>query len=228
MAQDGASTEIYTSQNVAPLLTLSALRQLFVSSLFQVILDDAMLDEMSRAWPNIEDLRFNWHYCYRPHIRRPNGANYPKATLGGLLPLAQHCPHLTSLALAVDMHPTPDLDGQRPPVALCADYAPPLDMFDFTGSAFETGNAAAVAAFFSLVFPQIRGWSSGDTEWPEMCSLYRTFVDIRWQERGHARRGGTRPRSWRADSEESEHYSGDSDSSGGGWLQGDYVPMNGL
>lgn len=227
-AQDRALTEIYTSQNVAPLLTLSALRHLFVSGSFQVILEDAMLDEMARAWPNIEDLRFSWEWNCYPYIRRPDGVNYPKVTLGGLLTLAQHCPHLTSLTLAVDMHSVPDLDGQRPPVALCADHAPPLNDLDFTGSAFESADAAAVSAFFSLVFPQIRRWNAGGTEWPTMCGLYQTFVDIRWQERGHAHRGRTRPRSWRADSEEYVHETSDSDSSDGGWLQGDYAPMNGL
>lgn len=85
----------------------------------------------------------------------------------------------------------PDFDAWRwgPPVSLCANDAPPLKSFELAGSVFRESDALPVAAFLSLVFPNLRTLRSPfGTTWPEMEDLCRKFLAVRRQERDPALR----------------------------------------
>lgn len=196
--QKTALVEIHHPHPIVPLLSLSALRWLALGRTCQAIADDAVLDAMTWAWPNLESLAFCWPDG--PGYRLEDVAYYPQATFYGVLLLARHCPRLTTLELAVDMRCIPDFDAWRwgPPVALCADDAPPLKSFELAGSVFRESDALPVAAFLSLVFPHLHTLGSPfGTTWPEMEALYRKFLAVRRQERDPAlrpRRGRPRER----------------------------------
>ncbi len=79
-----------TPATLEPLLPL-ALTALQLEPGCPVDVDDAFLERAARAWPRLRTLEL------AAELRRYTGA--PRVTLAGLLPLAQHCPDLSTLGL---------------------------------------------------------------------------------------------------------------------------------
>lgn len=175
---------VYQSQQVAPLLSLPALRHLSVDGNCQTIADDAFLDAMTRAWPNLESLHFRWPHQSQPALREPGDENYPKATLFGLLLFARHLQALGSLELAIDMREVPNLGQAFPPVSLRGSGASTLEEFWVSGSVLGPNlDLPALVSFFSAVFPSLRYFRHSDMILYGLMEMHKHFVAIRRQER---------------------------------------------
>ncbi|KAL1948908.1 hypothetical protein VTO73DRAFT_10714 [Trametes versicolor] len=185
-----------------PLLALHALRSLRVQQGAKVVVDDSMLDAMSRAWPALHTLEFEWP---RPRWRRFRGATHqlppgtdapdrPRATLAGLVPLVRRCADLRELAVAVDMRSAvPDFDGLgHPPVPLQGGAGCKVRRLQTCGW-LVGDDVFAVASFLSLVFPELSHieWSPpGSRAWRRFEVTYRRLVVVRTQEGKWALRNG--------------------------------------
>lgn len=185
----GMLPPIYGSQHIAPLLSLSALQKLSIFGHCLVIVDDALLESITWAWPNLQSLYFCW-----PNFGmiigipdpRPGELGFPQATLAGVLFLARYCPHLTSLDLAMDLRNIPCLDDHRPPVFLWPTHPPPLKTLCLPGLSLREDDEPALAMLLSVVFPRLKSFKM---DWREAGSslrvmrMHEQFTRIRWQER---------------------------------------------
>ncbi|KAH9846258.1 hypothetical protein C2E23DRAFT_950804 [Lenzites betulinus] len=196
--QNSNPGDVYTSQHIAPLLSLTALRWLYIlTKPRRIILDDAMLRSIAFAWPRIEELRLDAHPLdgrWQEALVQPG--EFPVATLAGVLLLARHCRSLAVLLLAVDMRKIPDVGAlARPPVPLEPGREHPLVVFNPQGSvfSFHVGEATALASFLSLVFPRLfSGAGYKGPVWDEAITRAWEFQSIRAQERRWALENGKR------------------------------------
>lgn len=198
-SDDCPDRNIYRSPCFTPLLALPALRALQFLGGPKVIVDDAMLDAMSRAWPALHTLEFEWpaltgninwyseNMCYNPP--RAGAPDCPKATLAGLVPLVRRCADLRVLAVAIDMRvAVPRFDGlQCPPVSGTSGVRRLR-----TGGCVAGDDALAVASFLSLVLPGLRNieYTPPSWDWEYLGKLYWRLVAVRAQERTWALRNG--------------------------------------
>ncbi|OJT06376.1 hypothetical protein TRAPUB_2777 [Trametes pubescens] len=189
--------EIYWSEDIAPLFSLrTALRRLIITGQCVIVVDDVALAAMVENWPHIVELvlTWAWNIDIRPQAARsPEDDDFPYATAWGLLRLAQRCPRMTKLALAVDLRLAPPPDSQRehpiiPPVPLSGNSVPALVEFDARGSLL--GDTVGVASFLSLVFPGLEIILPLEPGWWEMQRLYRWLVRVRAQERAFGQKSG--------------------------------------
>lgn len=197
--------EIYWSEDIAPLLALrTALRRLIITGQCITVVNDFALAAMSWNWPHIVELvlTWTWNVDVQPQEERwPEDDDFPYATAWGLLQLAQRCPRMTKLALAVDLRfaPPPDhFDAQReramiPGVPLSGDAVSALVEFDAKGSLL--GDTVCVASFLSLIFPRLQTIWPSEPGWWEMQKLYEWLVRVRAQERAFGQRSGRQSRS---------------------------------
>ncbi|KAL1950552.1 hypothetical protein VTO73DRAFT_5676 [Trametes versicolor] len=193
----GAFNETYWSEDIAPLFTtLRALQRFIIKGHCTTIVDDTLLQSLSECCPDIVELVIAWNHNVelRPDTGRSSEDDdeYPLATPSGLLHLAQLCPRLKTLALAVDWSWfSPSYQGLRPryppppPLHISGPAVHALREFDGSGSLFC--NEARVASVISLLFPQLSVLRN-DYGWLDIYSLYLRFVRMRAQERACAER----------------------------------------
>lgn len=198
--------EIYWSEDIAPLLTLPAVQRLVFKGRCTTLLDDRALETMAQNWPDLVELVLTWAWNAPPRpddARLPEDDDFPYVTSWGLLYLAQHCPRLTKLALAVDLRFEPPPRNVAvdyglapiPPVHLSGDAVPALASFDATGSLL--GDRVGVASFLSLLFPRLSELTDNHVAaqgWVEVKNLHSGLVRVRSQERTWAQRHGWRLR----------------------------------
>lgn len=198
-SKDCPDRNVYRSPCFTPLLALPALRALRFLGGPKVIVDDAMLDAMSCAWPALHTLEFAWpalsghidwyseNMCYNPP--RAGAPDCPRATLAGLVPLVRRCADLRVLAVAIDMRVgVPRFDGlRRPPVAGACKVRRLR-----TGGCVAGDDTMAVAAFLSLVLPGLRHieYTPPSWDWERLGNVYSKLVAVRAQERNWARENG--------------------------------------
>ncbi|EIW85962.1 hypothetical protein CONPUDRAFT_148093 [Coniophora puteana RWD-64-598 SS2] len=77
---------------IRPLLRSVFLRKAILNVTHQVYFTDADVQEMARAWPHLEILKFNEEACWNTQ---------PKITLDGLRSLLSNCTQLYELAIAI-------------------------------------------------------------------------------------------------------------------------------
>ncbi|KAJ7221227.1 hypothetical protein B0H12DRAFT_303655 [Mycena haematopus] len=106
-------------------------------------LDDATIADMARAWPRIEKLEL---------IPGDLTVISSTCTLGGLLPLARHCPRLSALQLALNATAVPDLQSMHTENERVRQLH--LDTLHIFCS--RTSAPVAVALFLSSVFPRVQ------------------------------------------------------------------------
>ncbi|EIW62641.1 uncharacterized protein TRAVEDRAFT_17258 [Trametes versicolor FP-101664 SS1] len=170
---DGMLPPIYGSRHIAPLLSLSALQKLTIFGHCLVVVDDALLEAVTRAWPNIQSLHFCWPnfgMITGPADPRPGQLGFPQATLAGVFLLARYCPYLTSLDLGIDLRDIPYLDEHRPPIRLWSTHPPPLESLRLPGLTLREDDEPALAMLLSVVFPQLKSFT---TDWREAGSSIR-------------------------------------------------------
>ncbi|GBE84849.1 hypothetical protein SCP_0700290 [Sparassis crispa] len=125
--------------------------------------DDDFLGAMSRAWPALGTFECN--------IYRRWGPGKPRATVAGLIPLAQNCPDLFSLELALGIGlKRKEIDLEKLPGG--GMHHSPLENMQVGFSVVS--DTEALAAFLSGLFPQLwligTGWpveEDEDAEYPE-------------------------------------------------------------
>ncbi|KAL7277180.1 hypothetical protein ACG7TL_009028 [Trametes sanguinea] len=171
--------ELLGPATIAPLLRLPCLQYLRFETNLKMIVDDALLENMSCAWPHIRTLLLSWPKSpsstpdsdysadgYRPPS--PNAPECPRASLPGLMPLIAGCSHLTELGLAIDTRrrqrrlleilecPPPELRSR----------SSPLRTLTLIGSVLASESSLdTVAMFFSLAFCSLRYVHSA---WPRV------------------------------------------------------------
>ena len=183
------------SNSLRPLLSLQRLQTVsFNTDYPMVFIDDAFCHGISRSWPNIRVIEFHqithggrsygWdEWDIDPEIGAPD---CPKATLAGLIPLADHCLHLHKLEIPIDTrvrHKCFDPELNRIPP--CNMGARGSRLYEFSAGVSVMGDPWEVASCLSLLFPFLERGDSGSTRkyaWDRMWKIYPQFVRIRRQE----------------------------------------------
>ncbi|KAH9949841.1 hypothetical protein B0H21DRAFT_687727 [Amylocystis lapponica] len=193
-----------TDDTLRPLLTLRRIREFKIALRNPLMLDNAFVHDLARAWPDLHTLELGTEW------RREHAT--PGVTLKGLIPLVQHCPALEMLGIAVDTDVA----------EIAADYAllrpgrgasnSKVVMLLMGTSRLDEDREARVmvAGFLSDLFPRVRfidsAWGhqgtlidvdeddADDEEhkmWEELQGLVRELGKIRVQERNWAARART-------------------------------------
>jgi hypothetical protein len=127
-----------------PLLSCANLTEVVILTANGIDIDDAFLKRMATAWLQLQTLDLLAGCQVAAYASR--------ATLAGLLPLAQHCPRLESLALALDAtHADPEI--LRDGLSNCG-----LARLNIVESPLSS--PGAVAAFLAAIFPNLQVVSS--------------------------------------------------------------------
>ncbi|KAJ7123639.1 hypothetical protein C8R44DRAFT_875820 [Mycena epipterygia] len=163
-----ADKYILGPETIAPLLNFGNLINLLLQPFFGLDLNDVMVHRMAAAWPFLEILELGAERA----VPRP-----PRTTLRSLIYLAEHCPDLHSLQLAIDAtDPVPRFVRPR--------KTRPWHTLGY----FHTGpspimSPVVVAAFLSNSFAAIRFGHrvNNDVErpWNEVSRLFRVLRLVR-------------------------------------------------
>ncbi|TCD62915.1 hypothetical protein EIP91_006242 [Steccherinum ochraceum] len=174
---------------IRPLLgRYPALRSFHVSTLWPWDLDDAFLEEMASAWPDIE------HIYLDPCALYPDGS---RITLAGLDVLSERCPNLKSFGANIETTIPPGLRAELPAGGRWNTTFQTL----YLGHS-DVNDVEAVAASLSGIFPglpelaeyeavwekvnYVRVW---DDNWDAVAGLMPLFVAVRREERSASVRG---------------------------------------
>ncbi|KAJ6596314.1 hypothetical protein DFH09DRAFT_1024146 [Mycena vulgaris] len=155
-------------QTISPLLSLGSLTNLLLQPFYGLDLDDETLHQMAAAWPRLEILELGGERA----TPRP-----PRATLRALVYLAEHCPTLHSVQLALDAtDPVPRFSRPR--------HTRPAHMLGYLHTGPSPINTPSlVAAFLSDIFAAIAFGHRPDTDanraWNEVAQLFQVFRSVR-------------------------------------------------
>lgn len=190
----------YPPSSMAPLYSLSALRAVHILGDCYAPLDDAALADMACAWPYIETLML----CPSRSFGEPHPM--PAAvTLAGLRDIAEQCPHLKILHVAladVKRAVCEELLARRshPARGDDAQEASQVYQLGIGTPSIEPQDVAAVSAVLTMVFPALEfgiytPWSIFDNVeaspgrlWYKVQSTSLAFQKVRQQEQKHALR----------------------------------------
>jgi len=143
-------------------------------------LDDAILKDIARTWPNLRKLGLMYH----KDQKRPGKGHWPEGvTPKGLAHLVRECPDLRDLSLQMDLRRV-GISEARPWSGTTNVEIKTLDV----GSSL-VADAALTAAFLSDLFPSLATISQhGGTpdysgRWAEVARLLSVFRTVRAQER---------------------------------------------
>lgn len=175
LAKSGAAD--LTSEIIALLYPLRALKNLLLEELRRVCLNDEDLKDMASAWPQLEFLRLRLASFFVRQLQDPD----PAISLGGVAVLYQACPRLHIIDLDVNdsLEVPPPLVGRLPLLAqpLRNDSCPIFNIgkgsrpFVSTSLGHEMVVLLVSALFPSLEFfasgSDINGWKEGPKLWRE-------------------------------------------------------------
>jgi hypothetical protein len=155
-----------------PLFVLRGLLDVIIELPNHFVLDNAFIGDVASSWPLLRTLALRGPWP-KPH----------KITLEGLLPLAQKCPRLTHLDLAIDGTVPPPWTQIRPGNGVSNSALLHLGVNES-----EVQNEEEVAAYLSDIFPRVKISSNGIWSgfWEQVTLLVPFFVHIRQQERNSA------------------------------------------
>lgn len=185
-------------RRIAPLLvpSLSGLRRIKFQGRCRVVVDDRTLDDMARAWPAIEQVKFvvqdtspdNELYG-SPDVEMWPGTpisdnpGFPRATLVGLTAFVRRCPRITVLALALDMRVVLELATRLPSAPRACELHASASLKQLFAVGSVPRDPLRFAAFLCATFPQLEAVQCyadlrGQVEW-----YHRRLVIVRQQER---------------------------------------------
>ncbi|KAJ7204912.1 hypothetical protein C8J57DRAFT_1406430 [Mycena rebaudengoi] len=157
--------QIIRDAMMRPLLGLSALTSLYLSSRDGFDLDDTTFADMAASWPHIERLELMTLSEYEGFT--------PRATLRSLYSFARHCPRLERLQILFDATSVPlaseDADLVHGALRSLALGRSPI-------SAPIVGD---VAAFLCSLFPNLGALATGHHEWESDRHMDEEFLDDR-------------------------------------------------
>ncbi|KAG2356082.1 hypothetical protein BDR07DRAFT_476381 [Suillus spraguei] len=107
-----------------------------------VLMDDAVLLEMAKAWPHLEELYISRYSC-SSHTVTPHA----------FVLLLRHCPHLVSVAVTINRS-TIDVHTRPPDIPHQGFSHNALFIFFSGGS--QIRNPTSIAAFISTIAPNVR------------------------------------------------------------------------
>jgi hypothetical protein len=160
------------------LSVFSQIREVHLNPRCRFQLDNALLKEMAKAWPHLQELDVG--------TKRSSGG-LSHVTLPGLIPLVEHCPDLHFIGMvldATDLTGLPEaMSGSRPPKAK-------LKTVD-VGDSKVDGDLREIAAFLSgIVCKDVKichNFQQGTTVfpalWDQIGEMIPYFVRVREQER---------------------------------------------
>ncbi|KAJ6507435.1 hypothetical protein C8R47DRAFT_94068 [Mycena vitilis] len=174
-----------STESIQPLLTCANLAEVTLLAGHGINVDDAFLKQMARAWPRLEKLDL------APGCQ---SARYvPQITLCGLIPLAEHCPRLASLALVLDTTLADPYSSQKPGGGISNSALRELEVVESPLSL-----PIPVGLFLSAIFPHLESvtsreeqfrnmlmpdWEENMFNWASVGNLVRAFSCARTQER---------------------------------------------
>ncbi|KAF7366143.1 hypothetical protein MVEN_00491200 [Mycena venus] len=144
-------------RSVRLLFCFSGLTSLCLTCPMGFDLDNAAVEELACAWPQIETLQLSGLY--------PRHA--PRATLACLQSFSRHCPRLCVLTFAIDATATPSVPV-HPGTRLVQQHT--LQKLDIVRSPLGSSTPISVARFLSALFPRLerirteREWDENDDE----------------------------------------------------------------
>jgi hypothetical protein len=168
---------ILAIENIRPLFVFSALYSVDLIFWDEVDIDDAGMEELAKAWPQLSSFSMK---IYHTIDRKP------RVTLAGLIPLVKHCRDLLEIVITVNACEV-DVSESRPGKGAVNTEIDTLCVGD---SPIE--DPVAVAAFLSDIFPAVNTIDNQlnqlpeNSKWSQVADLIPTFVSIRRQERNHS------------------------------------------
>ncbi|KAJ7671224.1 hypothetical protein B0H17DRAFT_1209079 [Mycena rosella] len=179
-----ALERMLTTESIQPLLSCPNLVELSVGTAYGIDLDDAFLKQLALALPRLQKLDLS------PGCQ---SARYvPQVTLGGLVPLAQHCPNLAVLAIVMNATDVDPYAKEKPGGGISNTSLTDLDVVESPISF-----PAAVASFLSAIFPNLRlitmreemirnplapDWDENMDNWAAVGNLVQVISSARAQE----------------------------------------------
>ncbi|KAJ7782571.1 hypothetical protein DFH07DRAFT_791174 [Mycena maculata] len=173
-----------TTDSLRPLLSFANLVEVAVVAGHGIDLDDAFLEEMALAWPQLQKLDLS------PGCQ---SARYvPQITLAGLIPLAQHCPSLASLALVMNATDVDPFVKEKPGRGITN-----RSLVDLNVVESPLTSPGAVASFLSAIFPNLQrvttrdemarnplspDWDDNMFHWSTVSTLVQVISSARAQE----------------------------------------------
>ncbi|KAJ7502553.1 hypothetical protein B0H11DRAFT_1989089 [Mycena galericulata] len=168
-----ALERMLTIDCLRPLLSFVNLSEVTVVAGHGIDVDDVFVKEMARAWPQLQKLDLS------PGCQ---SARYiPQITLNGLIPLAQHCPRLASLALVIDATDVDPFTKEKPGGGLTN-----RSLVDLNVVESPLTSPSAVASFLSAIFPNLQRVSTRDEmrrnplmpDWDDHMFHWATVSDL--------------------------------------------------
>ncbi|KAL1937181.1 hypothetical protein VTO73DRAFT_14480 [Trametes versicolor] len=172
-----------------PLAALTALTCVRITGWCEVLLDDAVLGTLARAWPALQSLDLHFPRSH-PGLIPPLSVSQPLVTLQGISVFARACPLLERLHLTFDARVVPELDPtprdgrfRERPVEIPS-CAPALRILNVGES--PIGDHVKVASYLSLFFPMVETFYDdvpGGSLWKKCGDMLIMFHRVREQER---------------------------------------------
>ncbi|KAJ6594641.1 hypothetical protein B0H19DRAFT_1096298 [Mycena capillaripes] len=173
-----------STNSTQPLPSCASLPEITVRTGHGIDLNDAFLKQMAQAWPQLQKLDLSPGCQSVQYV--------PQVTLSGLIPLAQHCPHMASLALVIDPTTTAPHSKNKPGGGISNRALVELEVVESPLS-----SPAAVASFLSAIFPNLQrvsdrdekrrnaempDWEENMLNWASVSALVRVISSARAQE----------------------------------------------
>ncbi|KAH7905381.1 hypothetical protein BJ138DRAFT_1164847 [Hygrophoropsis aurantiaca] len=139
-------------QDLRPLFRLTRLRVVQLELACNFDIDDAVIEELARAWPELTSL----------HMNENMGWAASKITYQGLLALLNHCTKLSSLSIDIDFRSLEEMPV--PSACPCNGLSNKL-MEEMSLGNSRIDKPANVAAFMSAVLPNLREVKKSSSAW---------------------------------------------------------------
>jgi hypothetical protein len=182
---DQAPDFIIRATHLKPLFSFRRLTDVYLHPCGFFDLDDADVQSIAMAWPDIQILYLDGK------LEGPEGPERPRATLSGLTSFAEHCKKLCNLTIAVDATVIPIL---KPGPKISSESLTELHVLHS-----PIAQPKQVAAFLSDLFPNLLFISNSDRDfridqgidevevdedemWLEVEELIPVFASVRAQE----------------------------------------------
>ncbi|KAJ7121986.1 hypothetical protein C8R43DRAFT_1032749 [Mycena crocata] len=152
-----------TSESLIALLSFANLTEISIIAGYGIDLDDTFLAKMATSWPRLQKLDLS---------PRCQPARYvPQITLAGLIPLAQHCPQLASLALVLDGTAVADPHAKEKPGGGVSNRS----LVELQVVESPLSSPGAVASFLSAIFPNLQRVSTRE-------EMERNALAVEWED----------------------------------------------